>query len=117
MESLAYSASKQVDPQLENFHEFLRGSTDTFSKNFLSINDYIEKHEGMIEEGVKKGTYKETEDTVLQDLKNFQDFLFRNLYTYEHYKCMYPHSNQPAKLYETAKTHKFKNIHEADKEN
>ena len=30
---------------------------------------------------------------------------------------MYPHSNQPAKLYETAKTHKFKNIHEADKEN
>ena len=108
MESLAYSASKQVDPsQLENFHEFLRGYTDIFSKNVLSTNDetykklkhlirksnivilrgdkdssmvimnrsdYIEKLEGMIEEGAKKGTYKKTEDTTLQDLKKFQDF-------------------------------------------
>ena len=40
MESLAYSASKQVDPsQLENFHEFLRGYTYIFSKNVLSTND------------------------------------------------------------------------------
>ena len=40
MESLAYSASKQIDPsQLENFHEFLRGYTDIFSKNVLSTND------------------------------------------------------------------------------
>ena len=29
---------------------------------------------------------------------------------------MYPHSNQPAKLYGTAKTHKFNNIHEINKE-
>ena len=94
MESLVYSASKQVDTsQSENFHEFLRGYTDIFSKNALSTNnetyknlknpirksdivilrgdkdssvvimnrsDYIEKLEGMIEEGVKKGTYKKT---------------------------------------------------------
>ena len=93
MESLAYSASKQVDPsQLENFHEFLRGYTDIFLKNVLCTNDetykklkkiirksdivilrgdkdssvlimnrsdYIEKLEGMIEKGVKKGTYIE----------------------------------------------------------
>ena len=39
MEWLAYSASKQVDPQLENFHEFLCGSTDIFPKNFLSTKD------------------------------------------------------------------------------
>ena len=99
MESLAYSASKQVDPsQLENFHEFLSGYTDIFSKNVLSTNDktyknlkniirksnivilrggkdssvvimnrsdYIEKLEGVIEEGVRKGTYKKTEDTTL----------------------------------------------------
>ena len=40
MESLAYSASKQVDPsQLKNFHECLRGYTDIFSKNVLSTND------------------------------------------------------------------------------
>ena len=99
MESLAYSASKQVDPsQLENFHEFLRGYTDIFSKNVLSTNDetykdlknlirksdigiligdkdssvvvmkrsdYIEKLEGMIEEGVKKGTYKKLENNKI----------------------------------------------------
>ena len=99
MESLAYSASKQVDPsQLENFHEFLRGYTYIFSKNVLSTNDetykdlknlirksdigiligdkdssvvvmkrsdYIEKLEGMIEEGVKKGTYKKLENNKI----------------------------------------------------
>ena len=35
----------------------------------------------MIEEGVKKGTYKKTEDITLRDLKKFQDFLYRNFYT------------------------------------
>ena len=30
---------------------------------------------------------------------------------------MYPHSNQPAKLYGTAKTHKLNNIQEINKEN
>ena len=40
MESLAYSASKQVDPShLENFHELLHGYTDIFSKKILSTND------------------------------------------------------------------------------
>ena len=105
MESLAYIASKQVDPsQLENFHEFLHGYTDVFSKNFLSSNDetyknlirkndvvilkcdkdssvvimnrsvYLEQLGGMIKVGVKKGTYKKTENTTLQDLKKSQDF-------------------------------------------
>ena len=33
MESLAYNASKRVDPsQLENFQESLHGQTDIFSK-------------------------------------------------------------------------------------
>ena len=58
----------------------------------------------MIEEGVKKGIYQKTEDTTFEDLKKFQDILYRNFYTYKHYKSMYPHSNQPAKLYGTAKT-------------
>ena len=105
MESLAYSPSKQVDPsQLENFHEFLYGYNDVFSKNFLSSNDetyknlikkndvvilkgdkdssvvimnrsvYLEQLGGMIKVGVKKGTYKKTENTTLQDLKKSQDF-------------------------------------------
>ena len=40
--------------------------------------EYIEKPEGMIGEEVKKGTYKKTEDTTLQDLKKYQGFLYRN---------------------------------------
>ena len=40
MESLAYSAYKQVDPShLQNFHEVLGGYTDIFSKNVLFSND------------------------------------------------------------------------------
>ena len=66
MESLAYSTSKQVDPSpLENVYQFSCGCTDIFSKNVLSTNDETYKNlknliklEGMIEEGVKKGTYK-----------------------------------------------------------
>ena len=93
MQSLPYSASKQVDPsQLENAHELLHGYTDIFSKNVLSTNDetyknlknlitksdivilrgdkdssvviimsrsdYIEKLEGMIEEGVNIQPYE-----------------------------------------------------------
>ena len=60
----------------------------------------------MIKEGVKKSTYKKTKDATLQDLKKFQDFLCRKLYTYKHYQSMYPHSNQPAKSCRTAKGHK-----------
>ena len=45
MELLAYSAFKQVDPsQLKNFHEFLRGYTDIFSKNDLFTNDETYKN-------------------------------------------------------------------------
>ena len=43
-------------------------------------------------------------------------FLYRNFYNYENYHKMYPLSNQPAKLYGTAKTHKFKDIKEITKE-
>ena len=43
-------------------------------------------------------------------------FLYRNFYNYENYHKMHPHCNQPAKLYGTAKTHKFKDIKEITKE-
>ena len=36
-----------------------------------------------MQEGVKKGTYKKTEDTTLKGLKKIQDFLYRNFYTYK----------------------------------
>ena len=46
----------------------LRGDKDS-SVVIMSRSDYIQKLEGAIEEGVKKSTYKKTEDTTLQDLK------------------------------------------------
>ena len=52
----------------------LRGDKDS-SVVIMNRSDYVEKLEGMIEEGVKKSTYKKTEDTTLQD------FSYRNFYT------------------------------------
>ena len=69
--------------------------------------NYIKKTETMIEEGIKNGTYAEAGDTTMQDLKRFQDFLRRNFRKYEHYNEMYLECNEPAKMYGTAKTHKF----------
>ena len=59
----------------------------------------------MVEKGINKGSYERTGDNNLQDLKRVPDFLHRNFYNYENYHKMYLHSNQPATLYETAKTH------------
>ena len=77
---------------------------------------YIQKLEDMIEEGINKDTYERTDDATSQDLKRFQDSLYRNFYNYENYRKMHSHSNQPAKLYGTAKTHKLKYIKEITKE-
>ena len=73
----------------------------------MNKTDYITKIERMIEEGIKNGTYAVTDDTTMQYLKRFQDFLRRNIKKYEHYNEIYPESNEPAKMYGTAKTHKF----------
>ena len=73
------------------------------------------KLEDMIEQGISKGIYVKMDDTTLQDLKRFQDFLHRNFYNYKNYHKMYRHSKQPAKLYRIAKTHKFKDINEITK--
>ena len=62
--------------------------------------------ETIIEEEIKNGTYAESGDTTMQDLKRFQDFLPRN-FEHEHYNEMYPESSEPAKMYGTAKAHKF----------
>ena len=58
----------------------------------------------MIKEGIKNGTYAETDDTTMKDLKRFQDFLHRKFKNYEHYNEMYPQSNELAKIYGMAKT-------------
>ena len=40
----------------------------------MNRSDYIEKLEGMIEEGVQKGTYKKQKIQPYQILKNFKTF-------------------------------------------
>ena len=94
----------------------LKGDKDS-SIVIMNKSDYINKLEEMITEGIEKGVYEISEDNTLQDLKRFQDFLYRNFKTYEHYDKMYPSSNSPAKLYGTAKTHKFQNIEDFSMEN
>ena len=64
----------------------------------------------MIDNSIMKGTYLETTDYMLKELSRFHDFLHRNFHNYEYYKDMKPDSNQPARLYGTAKTHKFETL-------
>ena len=55
--------------------------------------------------------YSPTIDTTLSDMKKYQDFLHWNLKgKYDRYKDMRPISNQPSKIYATAKTHKFDSL-------
>ena len=77
--------------------------------------DYINKLEEMIQDGIRNGTYKQTDDTTLKDLKQFQSFLYRNFSSHRDYKKMTPSSNQPARLYGTAKTHKFNSTEDVTK--
>ena len=40
--------------------------------------DYVSKMNQMIEKGLQDGTYKESEDTTIEYLTHFKDFLYRN---------------------------------------
>ena len=68
--------------------------------------------EKMINNGIQKGVYLETEDNTLRDLKGLQDFFYQNIKNNERYNKMYPTSNQPAQLYWIAETHKHESIDE-----
>ena len=60
----------------------------------LKRGDYDKKLQGMIDEGITNGTYAPTADTILNDLKKFQDFLCRNFKgKFDRYKDMTPVSN------------------------
>ena len=78
----------------------------------MNKQDYIEKLEDMLNEGIKRGTYERSTDTTKHDLETFQSFLYRNFKNHPSYDKMRPKSNQPARLYATAKTHKFNNLDE-----
>ena len=69
------------------------------------------KLQNMIDDGIRQGIYSPLVDTNLSDLKKFQDFLCRNFNgKLDRYEDMRPISNQPGKIYATAKTHKFDSL-------
>ena len=76
----------------------------------MKKSGYVTKLDTMIDDGIIKGTYVETTDNTLKELLRFQDFLHRYYHNYECYKGMKPDSNQPPRLYGTAKTHKFETL-------
>ena len=80
----------------------------------MDKHDYVRKMENMINEGTQNNVYKETNDNTLKDHKRFQDFLYRNFKKHKQYDKMFPSSNQPAKLYRIAKTHKFSTTEEVN---
>ena len=131
IESLADCVKGNINHKnLEHFHEFLRGYTDTFTNKIYATKDYTYHNlHGMIQNNdiavvkgdkdcsaviMKKSDYVTKLDTMIDDgimrgntlkeLSRFQDFLYRNFHNYERYKDMKPDSNQPARLYGTAKT-------------
>ncbi|XP_066917454.1 uncharacterized protein [Clytia hemisphaerica] len=80
-------------------------------------DDYNKKLQKMIDDGIKNNKYEPTTDETLHDLKLFRDFIYRNFQKHKDYQKMFPTSGQPARLYGTAKTHKFESIEDIDMEN
>ena len=76
----------------------------------LSKDDYIKKVNDIIEDGIQQMKYVETTDDTCNELKRFQDFLYRHFYKHEHYEEMRPRSNQPGRFFATAKMHKLESI-------
>ena len=76
----------------------------------LNKTDYVNKVNAMTSEGISKGKYVETVDSTHKDLKHFQGFLYGHFYKTKYYDGMRPVSNQPARVFPTAKTHKFDTI-------
>ena len=70
----------------------------------------------MINKGIESVTYVQCEGTAINDLKLFQYFLRQNFKRHEKYAKIRPAVNQPAKLFATAKTHKFNNIEDINVE-
>ena len=87
----------------------VKGDKDS-SEFIMKKSDYVTKLDTMIDDGTIKGTYVKTTDNTLKEVSRFQDFLYRNFHNYERYKDMQPDSNQTARLYGTAKTHKFETL-------
>ena len=69
--------------------------------------DYKKKVSDMLEEGIKTKKYTKCSDSILKDLRSYQNFLLRHFKNFEFHSTIRPSSNQPARFFATAKTHKF----------
>ena len=83
----------------------------------MNKTDYEEKMNQMIETGIEDGTYTESEDTTEEDLSLFRKFLYRHFKDHPKYKKMLPASHRPARMYGSAKTHKFQSYEDITVEN
>ena len=68
---------------------------------------YIAKMRAMIDNGITCDIYTTTTDNTRKDLKTFRNFLYRKFKNHLKYEKTLPTSNQPARLYGTAKKYKF----------
>ena len=83
---------------IQNKNVVVKGDKDS-SVVIMKKSDYVTKLDTMIDEGIMKGAYVETTDSMLRALSRFQDFLYRNFHKYERYKDMKLDSNQPTRFY------------------
>ena len=69
----------------------------------MNKKDYILKVDHMINEGVQKGKYEWANEKTHEGLEKFQHFLYRDFKDHPKYSDMRPVSNQPARIFVTAK--------------
>ena len=70
-----------------------------------------------MQDGIAKGLYEVTTDNTHKDLASFQNLLYRHFKCHPDYDKMRRSSNQPARFFATAKTHKFDNFKDINIEN
>lgn len=75
--------------------------------NIMKSADYIAKMQTMIDDGITCDVQRSKSDNTLKDLKTFREFLYRLFKDHSKNEDMLPTSSQSARLYGTAKTHKF----------
>ena len=79
----------------------------------MKKEDYINK----MTEGITAGTHVKRTDTTIKDLEHFQQYITHHFTEHTKYDKKLPDSHQPARLYGTARTHKFKNYDDIKMDN
>ena len=108
---------KLLIPLIKNYKIAILAADKEACTIILNKSDFFKKVNKIIEEGMEQGKYIENIDTTQSDLKHFQDFLYRHFKRSEHCDQMRPVSNQPARFFATAKTHKFTSLNDITVEN